>query len=153
MKKGKLAALALLLLASFSSAQCVLKMELVSPQNWAQGSTDTPMLLNFSVKNLSSGTYASAPSAQAFLGNGSEITLPAPVNNYYSQNFTPYALAKGQVGNVSMNASASGCVGANETRYFYVTEKKAAPVPDFNIMLLPLLAVVAIGIIRKSKSI
>ncbi len=151
MKKGKLIALALLLLASFSSAQCVLRIEVGSPSNWMQGSTITPILLNFSVKNLSSGTFASAPSAQAFLGNGSEIISLDLNNGYYSKNFTPYPVARGGVGSVSINASAADCLGANETRYFYVTEKTSAPVPDFNLMLLPVLAVAGLFLMRSHK--
>ena len=45
---------AALLSTPFAAASaCVLKIEVVSPQNWMQSSTIAPILLNFSVKNLS----------------------------------------------------------------------------------------------------
>ncbi len=147
----------LLLFAAFASAECILKVSVASPSNWAYAQEGEAMRLNFTAINLSKGGFPETnPSVEAKLGNDTTYTsqIIGPTNGYYYLDFKPYALENGQVGNITAKASLSDCVdsGASEIRFFYVLKKKPASVPDLHPALITLVALLALGIARAGKA-
>ena len=125
--------------AAFSQGECLLKISVHSPQPWPYLSEGAPVLLNFSVKNLSAGgaatTNLDAPHPYARLGNGTDLAL-SQSGGFYFANFSPYAPADKAVGNISINASNSGCgFAAKETIYYYPGQKKSTTIPEFDFTI------------------
>ncbi|MFQ5406380.1 MAG: hypothetical protein ACE5DI_04455 [Candidatus Micrarchaeia archaeon] len=166
MNNKTIAALLGLFLMAFmvnaAKTNCVLKVEVESPTSWEYVSEGDVITAKFGVLNLSSGNRL-APNAlpagfslNVELGNTTTYTTLTTGPNYAEIDFEPYALDYGEVGRVTMEIQGTtGCPGgdccleSNETKYYYFSSGKARGIPDFNLLILPLLALAALGLLRK----
>ncbi len=144
-----------LLLANLASAgvpNCILKVTVLSPPKWYSASPVSPSNtnMNFSVRveNLSSGAILGPPiRVDLIMDNGSLANIP----NYdvgASAYWTTFRESRKGVHSFGANTSESGCIGDSAIQYYYYNDAALQGIPDFSILLLPLVAIFAVAAAR-----
>ena len=143
-----------ILLASFAYADvpsCILKVTVLSPSKWYSTSPVSPSHtnMNFSVRveNLSSGGPPNPqPPVSLDLDNGTISDIPFDPGA--SAYWTVFRESRKGVHAFGANTSSSGCIGDSTVQYYYYNDAALQGIPDFGILLLPLVAIFAVAAAR-----
>ncbi|MFA6049363.1 MAG: DUF2341 domain-containing protein [Candidatus Micrarchaeia archaeon] len=138
-----------------NASTCNLQLTFFSPSAWTSYAPNETIAVNYSVLNSTSGRPPVAASSTITLANGTPIT-PAydAANNVYHAKVSPVSMSGTPSETITVSANASGCGDADKTIAYAVigSPKPAVTAPDFELVLLPVLALLALLAVRRKKA-
>jgi hypothetical protein len=145
--------LGLLLIASFSSASCVIEATIYSPKSLGSNIVNTTIPINLSVTDVSGGSALNATVNVTILTNNSIVNnslIQQQSDGFYEFNFTPVTSGGYEA---IFNVSNSSCSNYSATIDFFVFGKQSLNVPETNVFVVLLMFILIVGYFKWNRGL